>query len=1833
MNVENLVTEFEQLGVRLWSDDGQLRYRAPQGVLTEQRKALLVEHKAELVAYLAADTVILVADRGARHEPFPLTQMQAAYQIGRHQVFDLGGLACTGYLDISYDTVTAPELEQAWNQLVRRHDMLRAAVHDEGHQRVLESVPHYRIPITDLRGATPDAVRTHLSAVRQELTQGTGATEDWPLFALRATVTDEGTLLHLLMELTVVDSASMRLLLRELDDLLRDKTLPPLEVTFRDYVLAERSLRAGPRFQRDRAYWMQRVADLPPAPELPRPLAREQSGSAPAQFARLSHQLNPAEWTGLRERAERHGVTASVVLLTAYAEILGRWGRHRRFTLNLPVFNRLPLHQGIDAVVGDFTSVTLLQVDLDAEPTFATRAAATTAQLFDDLDHRLFSGLDVLAELTRHRAAPALMPVVFTSTLGASTDDEPPLGQFLHGLTQTPQVWLDCQVVEHADGVLLAWDVRRDAFPDGLAEDAFDSFTDLVTRLATGEEAWADPAPVRLPRHQVLRQSEVNDTATSIPDHLLHEPVLDQARRHPHAVAVVAADGTLSYQQLIAWSRTTARRLTGLGLQPGERVAIYLPKGADQVVAVLAVLLAGGTYVPVDPDQPAPRRDRILRSAGVRLALTRSVGDTNADLPPQVRPVPVDDMDAPEAGDASGEPGIDGPAGRARPEDPAYVIYTSGSTGDPKGVVISHGAAVNTVADINARFDVGPTDRVLSVVNLGFDLSVYDLFGVLGAGGTVVMPDPGRRGDPSHWAELVAEHRATLWNTVPSQLQMLQDYADSAAQDGQLDTLRLALLSGDWIPLTLPDRVRAAVPGLRVVSLGGATEAAIWSIWHPVEQMQPQWRSIPYGTPLANQTFHVLDDRLQDRPQWVPGELYIAGAGLAEGYLGDPERTAERFLTDADSGRRLYRTGDLGRRLPDGSIELLGREDTQVKIRGHRVELGEIESALRSHPALADAAVLVEADRESGRLTGFAELAKVSNRTPAHGARPVASVRQTAESAWKAAEAAVDPETFTALMQAVDTMAVQAMAAQLRADGLFGDYVGHTAADIETATGVTTRHRRLLRRWLDALVGAGALRRDEDGSYRDLIPAGAVGLNAAWERIEELERQVGYGRELLRFVRTCTMRLGEMLRDKFDVRDVLFPGGEFGAARAVYRENQVGRSMNAVVAEVLGMLAEEHADANVAGPLRVLEVGAGIAGTTLDVVNAMSEHRPDYLFTDVSEFFLSEARSTFADHPWMRYGTLDLNADLRGQGYLPNSADVVLCANVLHNSQDAAQVLQRLREVLAPGGWLVFIEPTRRHNYAQLVSMEFEFTDEDFRDLRVGSGQCFFTREQWLQLLAGAGAEEVHCVPPEDGALALAGQGVFLARFASDRVRTTPEAVLAHVAMQLPDHMVPQSVQLLDQLPRSANGKLDRGALTRWLPGPGVGPRSASLPGETALDELEARVAALWVDLLGVETVGRDQDFYSLGGDSLLLSRMVGRLRTAVSEAAEVEWAVLLRQMLLYPTVRGLVGYLRSVGGPEAAAARDRSPVVVLDSGEPGAPTVVLVHAGTGTLQPYASLLAPLRAGAGQRVLGIEITDLESYLLMPPEAVIDRLAGDYAGALLEHGDHFNVVGYCLGGLLATEVARSLTEAGATVNRLTVISSYQPPAVEDELMVEYLFAQSMGADLSALGLPDGAEEMGRAVHTILTSSPGRLPPGCLTGLDGEDEAVGRAFRAFARAERPDRLAAVHGAATDRGAYNSGSYTLVEFKRFFDVFQQSMLAVARHRPDPYAGPTTLLRNSGTSSLLPGTPTDVADFWQRICVGRLSVQDLPGDHFGCMGATNAPTIATVLTDGGRR
>ncbi|WP_176611717.1 non-ribosomal peptide synthetase [Actinomadura sp. WMMB 499] len=898
---------------------------------------------------------------------FPLTDLQTAYMVGRSRLFELGGRQ-NYYLEAEAVDFDPERAEEAVNRVVERHEHLRTVMLEDGYQRVMgvAETPRVRVPVVDLSDLDADRREESLGQIRDRMCEAGLDPAGWPLFEVVVSrIRPHRVRIHIRMSLILLDGSSMRTVITDWLAYYRDPDaqLPPVAQTFREWRLSRLSREDDAEFGEQLAYWRERLDTLPEAPRLP--LARQAADIDAVWFTGRSTRLSAEEWRRFCANFRRHRVLPSTALLHVYAEALAAWADTPHFCLNFVHQYDLAYRPGQEEVVGQRSATLPLEVDLRHDEDFWERAQRLQRRLWRDMSNKDVTAVRVSRELAQRNGwtQRAAYPCVFTNNQGPGLDSVPvrrPAFRMVERIQHTPQVLVDNQIRDTPDGgVTTNIDFVEEAFPEGLPAAVVEGYRRMLKALARPDGAGAVPDPVPAEHRAVV--AAVNDTAVPAPAGRLEDGFLRRAAARPDAVAVVTSKRTLTYGDLDRLSSAVAAGLRARGAGRGDIVPIVMAKGWEQVVAVLGVLRAGAAYCPVDADLPAERIEHLLRECDARAVLAQ------AHHPPaSVAGLPVLHVDETEPADEPPPIDIDADEG-----DLAYVIYTSGSTGNPKGVMIEHRGALNTVADINRRIGLGPDDRVFGISSLSFDLSVWDVFGALDAGAALVLPDASARPDPFGWAAAAREHGVTVWNSVPALAEMLVEVIEQRPEPGR-PPLRAFLLSGDWIPVALPDRMRALWPGARVIAMGGATEASIWSNLFEVEGVDPRWQSIPYGRPLDNQTMKVLDHRLDIRPAWATGEIYIGGLGLARGYWRDEERTAERFVVHPRTGERLYRTGDLGRYLPDGTIEFLGRQDRQVKIQGFRVEPGEIEAAAREHRAVRECVVCVDRSPGGKRLVAVA---------------------------------------------------------------------------------------------------------------------------------------------------------------------------------------------------------------------------------------------------------------------------------------------------------------------------------------------------------------------------------------------------------------------------------------------------------------------------------------------------------------------------------------------------------------------------------------------------------------------------------------------------------------------------------------------------------------------------------------------------------------------------------------------------------------------------------------------------------------------------------------------
>jgi pyochelin synthetase len=978
VNHFEVLRELRSRGLELTVSGSDLRLQGPKQRVDPELLGQLRSAKAELVSYLTAA-------QEAQANAYPLTLLQRGYLIGRSESVEMGNVASHVYHEID-GCWDIDRLEAALRRVVARHAMLRTHFTADGRQ-VTEPEVEVRIGRLDLRGEDPASQQARLAELREQRSHRIFDDDTAPMLAADITLlADDRMRLHVGHDGLVVDGISMFILFSDWSrayDKGPDQPETEAEaavagVSFAAYVASVEAMRAKAPAARSRAYWLERIDDLPPYPGLP--LQGSPAAITRPRFGHHFIRMDPPSWAALKARAAAAGLTPTGLLLAAYGEVLARWGAGNQFTLTTTLANRPPIHPRIADAIGMFSQTLLVEFDLDRSLGFTERARALQARLRKDLDNRHFSGIEVLREMAqRDPAADTRAPYTFNSAIGyVRTDIDGSalelFGPEVYTSSQTPQVWLNSFAFEQNGGLVIQFDEVQGLFPDGMIAAMLGAYQHLLDDLADGEAAWSAATFDLLPADQRARRAAANDTAVPMPGRQLQEAFIARAAADPDTPAVLSSQGTVSYGELFRHARRAADWLRAAQVGPDELVGLILHRGPEQVAGILATVLAGGAYLPVDAALPPERIRYMLRDGRVRRVLTNS--GWQPEPGDGIEVLPLDLASPPEPGTPGAAAGYPLPAG-ASPDDLAYVLYTSGTTGEPKGVMVSHRSVANVITDCNDRFGVGPADRFIAISAFNFDLSVYDVFGALSAGAALVIPDANRATDPSHWLELCQTFGVTIWNSVPAIAGLM---AEQAEADGVTPgALRLVMMSGDRIPPALPAALRRVKPEVTLMSLGGPTETTIWNISHPIGQADGS-QSIPYGRPNANNRAYILGADGLDAPDWVTGDICASGTGLARGYWGDEERTAGRFWSDQRLGERLYRTGDLGRYLPDGNIDITGRSDFQIKVNGYRIEAGEVETRLAAIDVVKQAVVVRQTAARGDRL--------VAHLVPAGDARP-----------------------------------------------------------------------------------------------------------------------------------------------------------------------------------------------------------------------------------------------------------------------------------------------------------------------------------------------------------------------------------------------------------------------------------------------------------------------------------------------------------------------------------------------------------------------------------------------------------------------------------------------------------------------------------------------------------------------------------------------------------------------------------------------------------------------------------------------------------------------------
>ncbi|RKH00364.1 amino acid adenylation domain-containing protein, partial [Corallococcus sp. CA053C] len=866
-------------------------------------------------------------------------------------------------------------LEHCFQEVMRRHESLRTVFQEgpDGPSQVV--LPALALPLeqVDLRALAPEArdAEAHRLEVEEALKPFDLARG--PLLRARLLRLQEDAYRVLLtMHHIASDGWSMDVLVREVGALYvahqqgRPSPLPPLTIQYADYAAWQRQWLRGDLLEKQLDYWRHQLTGAPAVLELPldrpRPAVRAHRGGT------VVRTTEPAITTALESLAQRGRATLFMALMAAFQGLLHRYSGQTDVVVGTDVANRDTAET--ESLIGFFINQLVVRLRMDGNPTFLELLEQTRRVSLGAFAHQDLPFEEVVRAVNPERSrahAPLFQVKLILQNTPHTALELPGLKLSVDGASSTAAAKLDLTVSMSPtpQGLFCSWSYDRDLFDEATIEHMAERFQAVLTSIVAHE------GTLRLSDFPLLPEPErqrllgtFNDTARPYAERCIHTLISEQAARTPEALAVVAPDGTLTYAALERRANQLAHLLQQYGVAPETRVGLFVERRAHALVGLLGILKAGGAYVPLDPGAAsAPERMRhVLKGAGVQIIVTEeALAD---ELPSQGELLVA--LDA-EDGLLDAQP-EDAPDTGVLPGNAAYVIYTSGSTGQPKGVVIEHRQLACYVAGVSERLELPQGMSFATVSTLAADLGHTAVFPTLCAGGAVHLVDRDTASDAGKLVTYGRAHDVQGLKIVPTHLEALLAGDDAK----RLLPRRRLVLGGDTVSWTLVEKVHALSPDCEVFNHYGPTETTVGVLAQRVERgvRVAGTRSVPLGRPLGNVRVYVLDAYGQPVPTGVPGELFIGGASVGRGYLGRPDLTAERFVPDGfatEPGARMYRTGDRVRWLRDGRIEFLGRVDHQLKIRGYRVELGEVEAVLARHPGVSECVVVARDDASQGR--------------------------------------------------------------------------------------------------------------------------------------------------------------------------------------------------------------------------------------------------------------------------------------------------------------------------------------------------------------------------------------------------------------------------------------------------------------------------------------------------------------------------------------------------------------------------------------------------------------------------------------------------------------------------------------------------------------------------------------------------------------------------------------------------------------------------------------------------------------------------------------------------
>lgn len=1381
---------------------------------------------------------------------YPITDIQMAYYIGREKNMFLGGNSAHGYLEYEGNADPA-KIETALNTIIKKYDALRLIINDDGTQSVLENIPKYKIEVTDLTDMDSMKKELIINDYRKEHSAKIYKAGTYPLFGFHAFKIENLKWRYAFdVDLMIMDRSSIEIFFKELEEYYfnDDVAISETDYNFIDYVQERNQFKKN--CKDDELYWKNYIE----SGKLTVPKNIEENddiGNASSlHFVSKECYISSDKWNEIKNNLTERRIIPSVFVMTAYAKALSTWQNSDNATVNMTTSLRNINGKSYSKCIGDFTELVITDVAVSKDKDLYENALETQRILKSHMKHSALGGIKVMNYLAENSGSEkiGICPFAFTSSIEGKTSymRRNVLGKNVYQISQTPQLKIDCQIYEEDEKLIIRFDYPQGIFKDSIVEEIlmYMKKSILVEDLS----------------YFYKQQFEYNSTFAEVPKSTIQAEFRKAVENYPKNIALICEGRYVTYSELDKLSDKFAFYIENK-VGTGQRVALDASRTIETVAVIIGILKTGGSYIPLEPKWPKERKEYIISCSESKLYINdTSCCEYECDDKYQIK------------GDFL---------------DEAYIIFTSGSTGKPKGVMISQQSVYNTLLDINERFEITEKDVIAGISSFCFDLSVYDMFGAFISGAALALST-----DMQKIADMVIDTNATVWNTVPAIMELFLNELGN-----RKCSLKTIMLSGDWIPLNLKNRITERIADARVYSLGGATEASIWSIYYPIDKIEKSWKSIPYGYPLKNQTMWILNTNDEICPIGVAGEICIGGEGVALGYVADSRKTDEQFFVHERLGR-LYRTGDYGIFHNEGYIEFIGRHDFQIKVHGYRIELGEIENAINKDENIKKSVVTVtETENAAQHILAYAIPNNIEETFDVEKYYKI--IENDCCKACDETNSEITPEEYNYISLAFDEAAKKIIRNIFVQWGYLSTPEKIVSAEDIIKNGFADeKYYKLMKQWISVMENEGYLYTDAVGIKRCV---NAISLTPFEEIVEELKsiKNVGKFEGFRDFMILTSEKMTSILKSQESPLTILFPNGGWERAENLYRYSPSAQYLNNIAAEAVAAYIKSVGMTK--NKIRILEVGAGVGGTTAAILEKISKNTSveiEYHYTDLSEFFTEKAKKKFADYSFVNYGCYSLDLHPEMQGYKAGSFDIIIGANSVHDSSYLRRSLGYLRILLKNDGMLCLLELTRNLvQHKTTIGLIDGFSG--YEDERKEKNEILLSVEEWKQYMEKTHFSEFMSFPVSGHKAELFNHHIMLAFANKQQAEINETEILKKISNVLPEYMMPEHIYTMNEIPLSSNGKVDRSK----LPIPDYLHHNNNNVIIIPENEMQKIILEIFEAALNINNLSTDTNIFKVGADSL-------KAITITAELEKKGMKITLSELYKYSDVLSLEDFI-----------------------------------------------------------------------------------------------------------------------------------------------------------------------------------------------------------------------------------------------------------------------------------------------------------------------------------